>query len=76
MIDPTINVHVGDTWTCHVCGRTRPDPLISVRKFVVASTKPGGMTIQVNVRYCNDTPACYEGTDEVQFLKAAVRAFG
>jgi hypothetical protein len=74
MIDPTINVHVGNTWTCHVCKRLRSDADISVRKFVVAS-EDGQVTVAVNVRYCNDTPACYEGTTDVEFFRAAQRAF-
>ena len=72
MINPDIEVHFGEKWTCHVCGRTRDDRDISVRKFTFGHA----ITVTVNVRYCNDTPSCFEGTTEVGFMKSAQRAFG
>lgn len=55
-----------DSWTCHVCGRERPDARISVH-----STKRivNGVEIQENVRFCNDSPACAEGAKEITWLK-------
>jgi hypothetical protein len=75
-IDPEINVFMGSTWTCHVCHRLRKDSQISVRKYVFAGDgKEGAPTVVVNVRYCNDTPACNEGTIDVPFVQAAIKAF-
>jgi hypothetical protein len=56
------------TWTCHVCGRRRPDARISVwttEKLV------GRIPVKQNVRYCNDNPACLEGAQHVDWLKGA-----
>lgn len=49
-------------WTCHVCGERRPDAAISVHKIdrSVEHGLPVGCYV-VNVRYCNDRPACLEG---------------
>lgn len=46
------------TWTCLVCGDERPDDLISVYTTEVPFA---GVTMKINVRYCNDRPACLEG---------------
>lgn len=55
------------TWTCHICGRERPDDKISVM------TKPlafeGGVVADQNVRYCNDNPSCYETAPHFDFFK-------
>lgn len=43
------------TWRCHICDRIRPD------KFISVVTKPsniGEITVQRNIRYCNDNPEC------------------
>lgn len=49
-------------WTCHICGRERPDDKISVL------TKPlimGGKVVgEQNIRYCNDSPECVEKAKE------------
>jgi hypothetical protein len=29
----------------------------------------------VNVRYCADTQSCFDGTPDVPFMKAALKAF-
>lgn len=55
------------TWTCHVCGKVRPDERISVHS---TTTTYHGITMQQNVRYCNDNPGCVEGAKKVTFLKA------
>lgn len=55
------------TWTCHVCGRERPDALISVYKVdtsVSNGLPPGTMT--QNIRYCNDTSECVIGARSVR----------
>lgn len=55
-----------DTWTCHVCGKERPDARISV----FSSTKwIGAVAFQQNVRYCNDNPACIEGAKTKDFME-------
>jgi hypothetical protein len=55
------------TWTCHVCGRKRPDARISVL------SKPGLLAGRFpyteNVRYCNDDPSCREGAVHVRFIE-------
>lgn len=48
------------TWTCHVCGDRRPDDRISVASRTL---DVGGVEVQVNLRYCNDRPACVEGVE-------------
>jgi hypothetical protein len=56
----------GLTWTCHICGRTRPDAKISV----YSSTKYlGDIPVQQNVRYCNDNPACVEAAPTKDFME-------
>lgn len=59
------------TWKCHVCGAVRPDAKISVRK--TAWMLGGDVPVEQNVRYCNDRPACEEGSKDVSFLSNAVR---
>lgn len=51
-----------DSWTCHICGKRRPDRFISVRSTDQSSefNLPPG-TVTQNVRYCNDKPQCIEG---------------
>ena len=55
------------TWTCHICGKKRPDANISVL------TKPnminGVQCGYQNIRYCNDDPACIEGAKNFSFMK-------
>lgn len=48
------------TWTCHCCGDERPDAAVSVHKVAVDSV------LTVNVRYCNDRPACYDMAKSVR----------
>jgi hypothetical protein len=54
------------TWTCHVCGRERPDDKISVHS---TTTNVMGVPVTQNVRYCNDNPDCIEGSTKVDWLK-------
>ncbi len=56
------------TWTCHVCGRTRPDAQISVRSRTVSAA---GVEVRQNVRYCNDRLDCVEGSRHVTWLGEA-----
>ena len=47
------------TWTCEICGETRPDQFISVFITDISvdhGLKPGIMF--QNIKYCNDRPAC------------------
>ncbi len=56
----------GLTWTCHICGDTRPDDKISVL------TKPnsvGLITLEENIRYCNDRQRCIDGAKDFSFYK-------
>ena len=49
------------TWRCHVCGRERPDELISVRKVereIGRYAGRGPAQIVVTVRHCNDDILC------------------
>ena len=60
------------TWTCHVCHEERPDAQISVLKrrwTRDGGFATGGIEGDMNVRYCNDRPACVEGAKQVKFLK-------
>lgn len=47
------------TWTCHVCGETRPDSMIDVFQTDLSAERrlPAG-TLMQNVRYCRDNPRC------------------
>ena len=44
-------------WTCHVCGKMRPDEAISVRQRPLGID---GVDACQNIRYCNDDPECVE----------------
>ena len=54
------------TWTCHVCGKERPDAKISVYSSKVDMGH--GIEMTQNVRYCNDRQACREGAPKVSFV--------
>jgi hypothetical protein len=47
------------TWTCMVCGDTRPDRQIQV--YQASSLLKSGVEITTNVRYCSDRPSCFAG---------------
>ncbi len=55
------------TWTCHICGKERPDAAISVYKkpLVINGQQLG----EQNIRYCNDNPECYKGAEQFSFIK-------
>jgi hypothetical protein len=55
-------------WTCHVCGKLRPDDKINVYSRV--STR-FGVELTENVRYCNDNPDCFERAKTFTFLSEA-----
>lgn len=54
------------TWTCHICGKERPDEAIAVYKSV---EKLFGATVQQNVRYCRDNPKCVERAPAFRFIR-------
>jgi len=57
-------------WTCHICGETRPDALISV--FTTDTSKKYGLppdTMKQNVRFCKDKKSCIEGAKTFSFTK-------
>jgi len=61
---------IGETWTCHICGRERPDQAISVMVFDTSENyglPPG--TMKQNVRYCNDNPECWTGAQTKRFVR-------
>jgi hypothetical protein len=43
------------TWTCHICGRERPDDRISVATHDISGPR---FEAKANVRYCNDSAEC------------------
>ena len=56
------------SWTCHICGRKRPDDKISVSSHT--RTLSEGIEMIENVRYCNDNPDCIEAAETFSFLPA------
>lgn len=58
----------GQSWSCHICGDSRPDANISVRVHDVSADSglPYG-TFKNNVRYCNDRPRCVEESLHFRF---------
>ena len=59
------------TWTCHVCGRTRPDAAISVYQ---TERMVNGVLITQNVRYCNDDPECTRRAAVLDFMTGILAA--
>ena len=59
------------TWTCHVCHDERPDARISVLSTIRSI---GGVPVTMNVRHCNDRPACIAGAKDVDFLGGSADA--
>lgn len=56
-----------DTWTCHICGKVRPDDKISV--FVKPLIIRGQQVGDQNIRYCNDNEDCLKGVESFSFIK-------
>jgi hypothetical protein len=54
------------TWTCHVCGKERPDDKIGVHSTTVTKND---IPITQNVRYCNDNPECIDGATKIDWIK-------
>lgn len=54
------------TWTCHICGKERPDAKISVFSSIKYI---GVVPMTQNVRYCNDNPKCVEGAKTKDFME-------
>ncbi len=54
------------SWTCHVCGKERPDLLISVHRVDLSGVH--GLTeghVTRNIRYCNDSKTCLDGAKKM-----------
>lgn len=57
------------TWSCHICGKERPDSKISVlSKPLVAEEPDQG---RQNIRYCNDDGMCVEKAKTFSLLDKA-----
>jgi hypothetical protein len=54
-----------EEWTCHVCGKSRPDNKISVHSTTIIKND---IPITQNVRYCNDNPDCIEGAKTIDWI--------
>lgn len=60
------------TWTCHICGDTRPDEKISVlsKPLIVGGVRMfGGYQ---NIRHCNDRQKCIDGAKDFSFYKEEI----
>lgn len=67
-----IRINVPITWTCHVCGKRRPDDKIAVlHRDMSARLKLAPGTAHENIRHCNDTQACIDGAKTFSFFKQA-----
>jgi hypothetical protein len=55
------------TWTCHICGKKRPDAAISV--FIKPLIIDGQIMGNQNIRYCNDNPDCIKKVKDFSFIK-------
>lgn len=60
----------GLSWTCHICGRERPDTVIKVYTRDVSEkyNLPVG-TMRENIRYCGDSVVCQKGAETFNFVK-------
>ena len=55
--------------TCDVCHKTRNDDEIAIyHKPYHFGDFPGGIDCVLNIKYCNDDPACMEGAPKVELL--------
>jgi hypothetical protein len=61
---------VTTSWTCHICGKERPDANISVHTNDTSEEHnlPKG-TMKQNVRYCNDNHECISQVSDFRFDK-------
>lgn len=57
-----------NSWTCHVCGESRPDDMIDVHSRIRIVN---GIEIQENVRYCKDSTDCARGAATKTWLTNA-----
>ena len=48
------------TWRCQVCKEERPDDKISVLTYPMKDLP----NAEINIKYCNDKPECYQGALE------------
>lgn len=58
------------TWTCHICGKKRPDNKISVETHPLVIN--GHVMGNQNVRYCNDNNECMEKAKVYTFVEHEV----
>ena len=56
------------TWTCHICGKERPDEKISVFSKEVPFGHNNEFKMKQNVRYCNDNPKCVAAAPSFNFI--------
>lgn len=56
-------------WTCHICGKMRPDAKISVLSKDVLPKYNMPPNTKENIRYCNDNPDCIAKTPKFSFFK-------
>ncbi len=58
------------TWSCHVCGKERPDNRIAVQKNDCSEEykMPPG-TLFENVRYCVDSEYCTTRAPSIRFIE-------
>ncbi len=62
------------TWSCHICGRVRPDDKISVRSSQLQIN--GEYCGTMNVHYCNDNPDCVEASKTYSFFNEGLDTDG
>ena len=53
-------------WNCHICNQVRRDEFISV---ITTIEDIGGLEVKSNVRYCNDSPSCFDEAKTYSHLK-------
>jgi hypothetical protein len=59
------------SWTCHVCGRERPDQFISVfQKSIILF---GDTPATQNVRFCNDRAECAKTAPKINLVKGKAK---
>lgn len=67
LVQCTGGLPVEISWTCHFCGDLRPDARISV---YTRRHDRQGLSVEENIRYCNDRPACEAGAREIRWLRS------
>lgn len=62
----------GVEWSCHVCGKVRPDAKIAVWSRHTPMAGAEGFYFVENIRYCKDRVKCWLGVPDFSFLKRSV----